>query len=124
MTETLILFLLLAFANACIINGLKKAFEFETIPFGVEDNVHAGGFDPNDSMVLGGIHFTVNQWFGAKICRPLFSCVACMASVHSTYVFWPVALSLFPISYAMIGVYLLYVCTVSAMSMIVQNHTI
>ena len=125
MTETLILILILAFANALLINGLKKAFEFELIPeIPGADYVHAGGFDPVDSMVFGKIHYNFNKKFGAKLCKPLFSCVPCMASVHSLYVFWPVALCLFPFSLTMLAVYALYIPAVSALGMVIQNKVI
>jgi len=122
MIETITFLLLLALFNALLINGLKKAFEFETYPVRAEEYVHEtpGGFDREDSMILGHIHYTAKLWIGAKWCKPLFSCVACMASVHSTYIFWPVMLNI-PFEPPLIWAYLAYVPVVSAFAMVVQN---
>ena len=125
MTETLIFLLLLAFANACVINGLKKAFEFETVPnIGEADYVYAGQLDKEASMVFGNIHYFFHQWFGAKWCKPLFSCVACMASVHSTYIYWPVMLVAMPYEPSMVWMYIAYIPVTSAMAMVVQNKIV
>ena len=119
MIAVLTFILLLALANALVINGIHKAFSYETFRSYNQtkyvcdaDNV----IDPDNSGVLGGIHYFFVRKFGIFWAKPLFGCVACMASFHSWYIFWPVMVYLFGFSWMMVPVYLLYIPITSALA--------
>jgi hypothetical protein len=103
---------LLAVANAMVIVGVQRAFRYETF----DERI-----DTEHSMIFGWVHLWMNKNAGAFICKPLFSCVACMASFHSLYFFWPVMIYLTSFEWYLLWVYVLYIPAVSTISVLLEN---
>lgn len=124
-TFTLFL-ILLAVCNALYIVGLHKAAEYELYKddTGRDINPAILGYDADNSMILGRLHYFCFRWFGLNWCKPLFSCVPCMASVHSLYIFWGALLFLFSFQPLMVLLYVVYIPVVSALAQVAQRLAI
>lgn len=65
----------------------------------------------SDKMIFWKLRFWSIKFLGEFWSKPLFTCPTCMASVHSTYVFW----SFMPWTMASLCVYPLYILMLSGM---------
>lgn len=71
MTFNMIILLIL---NSFFIIGLNRATHFDTF---------AGEVIPESRQVLWFLRFYLVKFIGEYLTKPFFSCVACMASIHS-----------------------------------------
>jgi hypothetical protein len=116
-TEILIL-LLLAFVNSLVIIGWNKATEFD-YERGV---VNFAGDKPNieedSKMILWKLRYYAINKIGYFWSKPLFTCCTCMASVHSTYIYW----AALPLDLHSLVVYPIYILGLAGMVTIINNH--
>lgn len=110
--------LILAFINSLFIVAIWRAAHFEYL---ITDAEYANPpLDWEATGVLGPIHeYFQNRWWT----KPVFSCLACMASVHSLYVFWPVMWFVYGFHVEHIYVYLVYIPVVSAMNVLINRFS-
>lgn len=126
MITTSLFLIVLAVVNAIYINGLHRAFSFEVFRKDPTAEYAPGFpdvFDPDNSMIFGRVHYVFNKYIGATFCKPFFSCIACMASVHSVYIFWPVAAYMGIIAPITIAIFAIYMVVVSELSVLISNHS-
>lgn len=94
---TIMLLLLMAGLNAFAIIGFREAVWY--------DYKWA-----KDTMPIGWrLKYYGDKWLPGWICKPLYNCCTCMASLHSIYVYWPLMFYLFTYNYAMIWMWGIYV---------------
>lgn len=111
--------IILAFVNAFIIIGWNRAtmFEYErgVVNFvGDEPKV-----DEESKMALWKLRYWAIQNFGEFWSKPLFTCPTCMASVHSTYVYWAYQ----PLTTDSILLYPLYILFLAGVTTFINNHS-
>lgn len=115
---------ILAIINAIAIIGLYRAMTLELKRDYSKKSKYVSyqhqTIDEENSGVLGPFHFWLLRKLGNKWVKPFAACPACMASVHSTYFFWPFAVIFIPA--AMWWVYVLYIPLVSGVVTIVMSE--
>lgn len=84
----IIAFLLMFYANHLHIFGLWRAFHVE---FMNDENPKAGIVKGSENIFSFITIWTVKT-FGTFYSKPLTTCPICMASFHSTYIYWPMML--------------------------------
>lgn len=79
MSELIYMMILLIF-NSFVIFGWYKCTYYELNEFGyvIEDS----------KMVFWRLNYFCSKYISEWWMKPLFTCPICMASVHSTYVYW------------------------------------
>lgn len=78
----------LFYFNALWILGLSNLFHVELY----DDDEPDSGIIPKSKGLLWFVSVWCFKTFGMFWSRPLVRCPYCMASVHSLYIFWPVAI--------------------------------
>lgn len=82
----------LALVNALIIYGLYNAAKFEwknDSPYNINyKTVKESDVDEDSKMIFWRARFYANKWFGEYWAKPIITCPICMASVHSTYIYF------------------------------------
>ena len=107
-------FFLIAILNALYIKGLWGAFQYET----EEETTYTDHFEvvKKDVVIEKSILWFVKYWLDINlpefIVKPIAGCMRCMASVHSTYIFWPIVLQ-FGFSIWLFPLWILYVAILS-----------
>lgn len=127
MTQEVLFFLLLAFANSLIIIGWNKATYFdadeETLKF-IETNMVFSNWKEyiekktHERMIFWKLRFWCLRYVGNFWSKPLLTCPTCMASVHSIYFFWLIM----PFTLHSLIVYPLYVLGLAGVTSIVNNY--
>ena len=115
----IVYFFALLMCNSLYIYGLYEASHFEYIS---KDNPKLGVIEKS-KMILWKFRWLSEKYLGMFYSKPLFSCPTCMASVHSSYIFWPLALMVYDFTPMMILIYILYVGTLAGLNYI-TGHVI
>ncbi len=100
MLHILIEFILFSILQAAYINGF-----FESCRGGCVDDLYKG------RVCTGNIIYKINpEWFERNKhkywCKPCFSCVRCMGSLHGAITFWPAAIYCYGFHLVQIPVYI------------------
>ncbi len=104
---------LLLILNSLVIIGLHRAALYYVNP---ED----GTILQDSKGILWAVKFYTEKTFGEFYSKPLISCVSCMASVHSTYVYWAwVYFTGFEMFH--VALYLMYIPALSGLNYIVNS---
>lgn len=106
------LFFALILVNSLYCIGVYKACSFE---YKSDDHPELGVIE-GSQMIGWRLRLYAEKYLGRFASKPLFSCPPCMASVHSTYVFWPLVLTMYgfhPIEALIYIVYVGALCTVN-----------
>lgn len=118
----MIFFAGLLFFNCLYIYGVHIATEFE---YRNESRSELGA-DEKSKMILWRLRFLSLKYLGPFYSKPLFTCPPCMASVHSSYFFWPVIIYLQGFHSEQLFLYVLYVGVLAGVNYMVGEviHTI
>jgi len=100
--------LCLALFNALVIVGINKATYYEQIKTKI-----------TDKMILWRLRYWAVNRFGEFWSKPLFTCPPCMASVHSTYIFW----AFMPFELTSLLIYIVYIPLLAGVTAIVNNYS-
>ena len=80
--------LLVGFINSLVIFGVNKATHFEYCHPDDTEEYCKNGIDLDSRMILYRLRLWSLKHIGEFWSKPLFTCPPCMASVHSTYIYW------------------------------------
>ncbi len=102
--------ILLFLANSLWIFGLHKAFSVE---FKSDDYPELGVVEDSKEIFWFVKYYAV-MWLGHHWSKPVATCPPCMASVHSSYVYWTVVSLFGEMNYIAVLTYVLYVPCLTA----------
>lgn len=106
------LFFALLLINSLYCIGFYKACSVE---FKVYDEPRHGTIK-DTRMILWWVKYYSSLWFGKFWSKPICTCPPCMASLHSTYVFWPLVIFLYgwnPAEFIIYPIYIGALCCVN-----------
>lgn len=104
--------------NSLLIIGLSRSTAYQYIP-SIQDDEDA--ILDDTKMVFWRIRYWAVNSLGEFWSKPVITCPACMASLHSTYVYWSWA-TVTGIETYHIWLYLLYIPALSGMVSLINRH--
>ena len=104
---------ILIIINALFIIGLYHATDYESY-----DGVNV---IESSKMILWKVRYYLKKKLGDFYSKPFISCPVCMASVHSLYFFWPIAISQIGFEWWLIPAYLVYVPVLSGLIYVLES---
>ena len=126
-----ILFLLIC--NSFMIVGLYRSSNFEwsndfQFRYSKVRHIKTSDIDKKYNMILWWFRFYSYKYLGMKWSKPVATCPTCMASVHSSYIYWTIGVYLlkkdFNINVIQCAfIYVPYVLALAGMNALLTNKT-
>jgi len=104
--------IILALINSLIIIGINKATHYE------EETTYLKTIII-DKMIFWKVRFWFLKNLGEFWAKPFVTCPTCMASVHSTYVYW----LFMPFTIHSLILYVIYIPMLAGVTSIVNNYS-